>query len=105
MISGYIRDAARLRLIVTLVFGLIHGFSFAADLLSEPIPPSRLLELLAVFNIGVEIGQLSIVVLLTSLVFVLGRFRLTLPRPIVVGVAAAGLVAVGMYWFVSRSYA
>ena len=105
MVSGHIRDAARLRLVVTLIFGLIHGFGFAADLLSEPIPPGRLLELLAGFNIGVEFGQLSIVALLTSLVFVLGRLRLTLPRPIVVDVVAGGLVAVGMYWFVSRSFA
>jgi len=105
MVSGHIRDAARLRLVVTLVFGLIHGFGFAADLLSDPIPPGRLLELLAGFNIGVEIGQLSIVVLLTSLVFVLGRLRLALPRPIVVDVVAGGLVAVGTYWFVSRSSA
>lgn len=105
MISGHIRDAARLRLVVTLIFGLIHGFGFAADLLSEPIPPGRLLELLAGFNIGVEIGQLSIVALIVSLVFVLGRLKLTLPRPIVLDVSAAGLVAVGMYWFVSRSFA
>ena len=44
MVSGHIRDAARLRLVVTLIFGLIHGFGFAADLLSEPIPPGWLLE-------------------------------------------------------------
>ncbi len=105
MVSGHIRDAARLRLVVTLVFGLVHGFGFAADLLSEPIPPGRLAELLAGFNIGVEIGQLSIVVLLTSAVFVLGKLKLTLPRPIVVDVTAACLVAIGMYWFVSRSFA
>ena len=105
MVSGHLRDAARLRLVVTLVFGLVHGFGFAADLLSEPIPPGRLAELLAGFNIGVEIGQLSIVVLLTSAVFVLGKLKLTLPRPIVVDVTAACLVAIGMYWFVSRSFA
>jgi len=105
MVSGHIRDAARLRLVVTLVFGLIHGFGFAAGLLSEPIPPGRLAELLAGFNIGVEIGQLSIVALLTSAVFVLGKLKLTLPRPIVVDVTAACLVGVGMYWFVSRSFA
>ena len=105
MVSGHLRDAARLRLVVTLIFGLIHGFGFAADLLSEPIPPGRLAELLAGFNAGVEIGQLSIVVLITSAVFVLGKLRLTLPRPIVVDVTAAFLVAVGMYWFVGRSFA
>ncbi len=105
MVSGHLRDAARLRLVVTLIFGLIHGFGFAADLLSEPIPPGRLAELLAGFNAGVEIGQLSIVVLITSVVFVLSKLRLTLPRPIVVDVTAAFLVAVGTYWFVSRSFA
>lgn len=105
MVAGHVRDAARLRLVVTLVFGLIHGFGFAADLLSEPIPPGRLLELLAGFNIGVEIGQLSIVFLVIAFVFVLGKLKLTLPRPIVVDLTAAGLVAIGMYWFVSRSFA
>ena len=105
MVSGHLRDAARLRLVVTLVFGLIHGFGFAADLLSEPIPPGRLAELLAGFNVGVEIGQLSIVVLITFAVFVLDKLKLTLPRTIVVDVTAALLVALGMYWFVGRSFA
>jgi len=53
----------------------------------------------------VEIGQLSIVALLTSAVFVLGKLKLPLPRPIVVDVTAACLVGVGIYWFVSRSFA
>ena len=35
MLSGYLRDAARLRMVVTVVFGLIHGFGFAADLLAR----------------------------------------------------------------------
>ena len=105
MVSGHIRDAARLRLVVTLVFGLIHGFGFAADLLSEPLPPNRLAELLVGFNLGVEVGQLAIVVLLTASVFLLSKLKLTLPRPIVVDVTAASLVGIGVYWFVGRSFA
>ena len=105
MVSGHLRDAARLRLVVTLVFGLIHGFGFAADLLSEPLPPNRLLELLLGFNVGVELGQLTIVVLLTASVVALSKLKLTLPRPIVVDVTAAALVALGVYWFVGRSFA
>lgn len=105
MLSGHLRDAARLRLLVTLVFGLIHGFGFAADLLSEPMPPNRLAELLVGFNLGVEIGQLAIVALILSAVFALSKLRLTLPRPIVVDVTAAFLVAIGLYWFVGRSFA
>ena len=105
MVSGHIRDAARLRLVVTLIFGLIHGFGFAADLLSEPLPPNRLAELLVGFNLGVEVGQLTIVVLLIGLVFTLSKLKLTLPRPIVVDVTAASLVGIGVYWFVGRSFA
>lgn len=105
MISGHLRDAGRLRLIVTLVFGLIHGFGFAADLLNDPIPRARLAELLVGFNLGVEIGQLSIVLTLSGAVWALHRWKLTLPRPIVVDVCASVLVCVGMFWFIGRSFA
>ncbi len=44
------------------MFGLIHGFGFAADLLEMKLPPKRLAELLFGFNLGVEIGQLTLVV-------------------------------------------
>jgi hypothetical protein len=33
------------------------------------------------------------------------RARLAFPRPIVVDALSAGLVGLGIYWFVSRSYA
>jgi hypothetical protein len=98
------RDAGRLRLVVTLVFGLIHGFGFAATLLEMQLPSAKLAQILVGFNIGVEIGQLSLVLALMGLVTLLARLKLTLPRPIVVDTVAAGLVAVGTYWFVSRSF-
>jgi hypothetical protein len=104
MVAGHVRDAGRLRLVVTLVFGLIHGFGFAADLLNEAIPPAKLAELLVGFNLGVEVGQLSVVSAIVGVVVILRRFRLTLPRPIVVDVCASGLVLIGVYWFVSRSF-
>ena len=105
LISGNIRDAGRLRILVTLVFGLIHGFGFAADLLELQLPTQRLAELLVGFNLGVEVGQLALVAGATLLVMALRRLRLALPRPIVVDVASSFLVALGVYWFVSRSYA
>ena len=105
MVSGHLRDAGRVRLVVTLVFGLIHGFGFAADLLESRLPPQKLAEILVGFNLGVEIGQLTIVLLLTGFVLTLRRVHLTVPRAITVDVCAAGLVAVGTYWFVGRSFA
>jgi len=91
--------------VVTLVFGLIHGFGFARNLLDMQLPTGRLAELLFGFNLGVEIGQLSLGLTLMGLVGFAVRAKLSLPRPIVVDTVAAGLVALGTYWFVSRSYA
>jgi hypothetical protein len=105
MISGNLRDAGRLRMLITLVFGLIHGFGFAADLLELQLPPERLAELLVGFNLGVEVGQLTLVVGAALLVVALRQLKLALPRPIVVDVASAFLVGLGAFWFISRSFA
>jgi hypothetical protein len=104
MISGRLRDAGRLRLVVTLVFGLVHGFGFASDLLEMKLPTGRLAELLVGFNLGVELGQLTLVLALTLVVVGLSKLKLTLPRPIVVDVVSACLVGIGMYWFIGRSF-
>ncbi len=105
MVSGHLRDAARLRLVVTLVFGLIHGFGFAADLLQMKLPKARLAELLVGFNLGVEIGQLTLVLGVVGVVAALSRLRLALPRALVADFASAFLAAMGLFWFVSRGYA
>jgi hypothetical protein len=104
MLSGHLRDAARLRIVVTVVFGLIHGFGFAADLLELRLPSGQLFSILLGFNLGVEIGQLTLVLLALGLVGLLVRAKLALPRPIVVDTLSAGLVGLGMFWFISRSY-
>lgn len=105
LLSGHLKDAGRLRLVVTMVFGLIHGFGFAANLLEMQLPQGRMFELLFGFNMGVEIGQLTLVLALVSVVWLLAKAKLTLPRPIVVDVASACVAGVGIFWFVSRSYA
>lgn len=104
LVSGHLRDAGRVRLVVTLVFGLIHGFGFAADLLESRLPAGRLAELLVGFNLGVEVGQLTLVLALTLATSFLVRHRWALPRPIVTDVSAAALVGLGSYWFVARSF-
>jgi hypothetical protein len=105
MLSGHLRDAARLRMVVTVVFGLIHGFGFAADLLELRLPSAQLFSILLGFNLGVEVGQLTLVLVALGLVALLVRMRVALPRPIVVDTLSAGLVGLGAYWFIARSYA
>jgi HupE / UreJ protein len=103
MLTGHMRDAGRIRLIMTLVFGLIHGFGFAANLLEMRLPTNRLAELLVGFNVGVEIGQVTVVLTAMLIAYCLVRVRLAVPRPLFTDIAAAFLVGEGLYWFIGRS--
>jgi len=105
LISGQLNESGRLRMVVTTVFGLIHGFGFAADLLEAKLPPQKLAEILFGFNIGVEVGQLTVVLTVTGLVWLVRRAGAATPRPITVDILASALVAEGLAWFVSRSFA
>jgi hypothetical protein len=105
LISGHLRDAGKVRLIVTVVFGLIHGFGFAANLLEMQLPKDRLTELLVGFNVGVEVGQLALVLAVAGLTALLVRLKVAPPRRLVADFGAAFLIAMGLYWFVSRGYA
>ena len=104
LISGQLHESGRLRMVVTTVFGLIHGFGFAADLLEAKLPPQKLAEILFGFNIGVELGQLTVVLTVTGLVFLIRKAGAATPRPITVDVLASALVAEGLAWFISRSF-
>jgi HupE / UreJ protein len=104
MISGSLPDFGRLRMVITVVFGLIHGFGFASNLLEMQLPTGRIAELLVGFNLGVEIGQMTLVLSATLLVLLLARLKLALPRPIVVEVCSGGLMLLGTYWFATRSF-
>lgn len=84
-------------------FGLIHGFGFASVLRELGLPASALGWSLFSFNVGVEIGQLAIVLLVAS---ALGAIRRRSARA---GdrLALAGslaVVAAGTYWFVQRVF-
>jgi HupE / UreJ protein len=103
LLTGQMRDAGRIRLWVTLVFGLIHGFGFAANLLEMRLPTDRLAPLLFGFNIGVEIGQVAVVLGALLAARLLVRLRVSMPRPLFTDLAASFLVGEGLYWFVGRT--
>ncbi|MGU7785266.1 HupE/UreJ family protein [Burkholderia sp. PU8-34] len=60
----------RRRWLVAFSFGLIHGFGFASVLTDMALPTSLLATALAGFNIGVEIGQISLVLLLLPILYI-----------------------------------
>jgi hypothetical protein len=92
------RDA---RAWVALFFGLVHGFGFAAVLRETGLPPGALGVSLFAFNLGVEIGQAFIVLVVASALAVIHARRPAVARKIVLG-GSVFVIAAGTYWFVRR---
>ena len=55
------------RALVTFFFGLIHGFGFAGILAETALPPGEVVVPLLAFNLGVEAGQLVVVLAVVPL--------------------------------------
>ena len=84
-------------------FGLIHGFGFAAALTELDLSTGDTIKALFGYNLGVELGQLAIVLVTAPLVLLLYRSPRT--RRFVVPAAGAAIFLAGMYWFVQRAFA
>jgi hypothetical protein len=104
LMAGHMGDAGRLRLVVTLVFGLIHGFGFAATLLEMQLPADKLAQILFGFNVGVEVAQLMLVLGLVGLAALLVRLKIAISRRVLIDGIGSALVGLGVFWFVSRSF-
>ena len=82
------------------VFGLVHGFGFASVLLDLGLPASALVAALGGFNVGVELGQLAIVLVFLPIAWLLRRTRFY--RWVVVAGGAAAIVVLGLVWTLER---
>ncbi len=102
-LSSTREHALRLRPLLTVLFGLIHGFGFANVLLEIGLPTGRLVESLLGFNVGVELGQLAIVAALWLCGAIVARVLPRGGRPLVRDLASTGLCALGVFWFVGRA--
>lgn len=89
------------RWLVSFFFGLVHGFGFANVLKEMHLPRSGLISSLFSFNLGVEIGQVVIVLLLLPLLWMLGRSR---AHGAVVTSASAVILVVGLFWLYQRAF-
>ncbi len=81
-------------------FGLIHGFGFAGVLSDLALPAAQYFSGLLSFNIGVEIGQLAIVLVLVPFLLLLAALR-----PIRVATQAFAGVSItvfGAIWVAER---
>ncbi len=90
----------RRRALITLPFGLVHGFAFASGLLLVHLPRAELPIALVGFNLGVELGQLGVMAIVLPVLFLLARWPRVYDRARVA--LSVGVLACGLVWFVQR---
>jgi hypothetical protein len=103
-VENVVRPDAPWRFWLTVAFGLAHGLGFASQL-EERLPPTAVVLPLLGFNLGVELGQLTIVVVALPLAWGLARaLGADRYRRYVLPVTTAALVTVGLKWLIERAF-
>jgi hydrogenase/urease accessory protein HupE len=88
---------------LTLIFGLAHGLGFATDLKEKlaGITGAQIAVPLASFNLGVELGQMTIAALVLPLIWWLGNKPVFVRR--LTPACSALVVLVGAWWLLQRT--
>ena len=87
----------------TFIFGFIHGFGFASGLIELGVPQRAIVPALASFNIGVEVGQIGVVlVFIPLLVFIDKKFCNGERSPRLVYACSTIIAGFGAYWLLVR---
>lgn len=89
------------RLFVVFLFGLLHGFGFANMLLEFNLQKDEFIKSLIGFNIGVEIGQLAIL-LLSWLTLGLWFNKKSWYRKVIIIPLSLIISLIAVYWFMER---
>ncbi|MEJ0083013.1 MAG: HupE/UreJ family protein [Puia sp.] len=89
------------RIGVVFLFGLVHGMGFAGALGKLGLPQEAYLLSLVMFNIGVELGQLTIIL---SAYFLLGKWFGNKPyyRRLIIIPVSAVIAVISAVWTVQR---
>jgi hydrogenase/urease accessory protein HupE len=92
---------------VSMSFGLLHGFGFAAVLGEIGLPQNEIPTALLFFNVGVELGQILFIAALIVLAFAAKKLAQLFSRrplsPVIWQPASAYMIgAVATYWTIER---
>ena len=98
-----IRDGRDVRAWIAFAFGFIHGFGFASVLREMDLPRRALGWSLFSFNVGVEIGQLAVVIAVAS-AFAALRARNEAAGRKLAFTGSIVVIAAGAFWFVQRVF-
>ena len=87
--------------LIAFVFGLFHGFGFASVLAEKGLVGNYMGLSIFGFNLGVEIGQLAIIVLVFPILYLL---RKTFLYPKIRVFGSIILILFSLYWFIERAF-
>jgi hydrogenase/urease accessory protein HupE len=88
--------------IVAFAFGLLHGFGFASGLSALGLPAADIPLALVMFNVGVEIGQVSFVLLILLLERSFRQLEIHWPRW-VQALPGYTVGSLGAFWTIQRT--
>lgn len=96
-----LKDLKLWRVLIVFFFGLVHGLGFAGVLNEVGLPPGQFFSALFFFNVGVELGQIA-VILLVYLLLIKPLGHTPLYRKYVVFPFSILIALVALYWFFER---
>jgi hydrogenase/urease accessory protein HupE len=98
-----VRGGRDMRAWIAFAFGFIHGFGFANVLREMDLPRRALGWSLFSFNLGVEIGQLLVVLVVAS-AFAALRSRSEMAGRRLAWAGSLVVIAAGAFWFIQRVF-
>lgn len=85
---------------LTFFFGLLHGMGFAGVLSELGLPHDQKLLSILAFNLGVEFGQVVIVLLMVPVLLAIKRIRI--PPQSILSASSAAIAIIATVWIVER---
>jgi hypothetical protein len=86
---------------IAFAFGLLHGFGFAAVLSEMGLPRGARLVSLVAFNLGVEVGQLAVVLAIMPIAYLLRSTRFYQGALLPWG--STGIAGLALVWLIQRA--
>ena len=86
---------------IAFAFGLLHGFGFASVLADMGLPPGARVVSLVAFNLGVELGQLAVVLAVMPLAYAVRASNFY--RRTVMQWGSSAIAGLALVWLVQRA--
>jgi hydrogenase/urease accessory protein HupE len=97
------KDLKAWRVLIVFLFGLIHGMGFASALNEIGLPPGKFLTSVLSFNLGVELGQITVILGVFALVIIPFGKKEWYRKYIVIPVSIF-IALIAAYWTVQRVF-